>query len=131
MSSPRRLAAAVAFLIGLALGCGGGGGGGGGGCGVSNDEFCAQNCFPGQNVYGCDVPSSNDRICAIDEAMAVGLCPPGSNAKFLAQCPPMPNPGTGGQGGDGADGAQGGTAATPPPGVDESADGNATGAGKR
>lgn len=71
-------------------------------------------------MYGCDVPSSNDRICAIDDATALGLCPPGSNAKLLAVCSQTP-PGTGGQGGGGLDGAQGGTVSTPPPGVDESA----------
>jgi hypothetical protein len=129
--SPSRLAAAVGFLLGLALsdGCGGGGGAAGcGGCGVSNEDFCAY-CAPGENVYGCDVPSTNDRICAIDDVTALGLCPQGSNATLLAVCPNVLS-GTGGQDGGGADGAQGGTTSTPPPGVDESASGSATAGAK-
>lgn len=87
------------------------------------------NCLPGENLYGCDIPSTNDRVCAIDDVTALGLCPPGSNAKLLAVCSHTP-PGTGGQGGGGPDGAQGGTASTPPPGVDESAGGSAAAGGK-
>jgi len=113
-SSPGRLAVCFGFLIGLAVsdGCGGSGGGCGG-CGVSDQDFCA-NCFPGENVYGCDVPSSNSRVCAIDDATALGLCGAGSNAKLLAEYSNTP-PGTGGQDGRGPDGAQGGTASAPPP----------------
>lgn len=127
-SLPGRLAAA-GLLLGLAVsdGCGGSGGGCGG-CGVSNQDFCAAYCLPGENVYGCDIPSTNDRVCAIDDATALGLCPPGSSAKLLAVCPNGP-PGTGGQGGGGPDGAQGGTASAPPPGADESAGGSAASGG--
>lgn len=113
--------ATLGLFLGLAAadGCDcGGGGGGGGGCGVSNEEFC-QNCLPGENVYGCAVASSNDRICAIDAATAVGLCPADSGAKLLAQCNNGQNQGTDGKAG--GDDEEGKAEGAPPPGADETA----------
>ena len=46
------------------------------GCTPSDSEFCDGACGPGEDIYFCDVPSSNNRVCADSLATASGLCSP-------------------------------------------------------
>lgn len=42
-------------------------------CPTTNEEFCT-GCFEGQNVYFCNVPTNNNRICAYGFADAQATC---------------------------------------------------------
>ena len=43
------------------------------GCPESDEDFCT-GCDPGEDIYFCDVPSSNNRICAPSDAAATAIC---------------------------------------------------------
>lgn len=67
--------------LGLLIGLGVSLGLGTTGCGQSDNEVKACDSCPGQFAYLCQVPSSNNIVCAIDDAQASGLCPEGWSGK--------------------------------------------------
>lgn len=94
MTHHRKMLSCAALLLGVALGSG---------CNCNNTdvEGQCQACSP-RRAYRCPVPSTNNIICANDDAHALALCPEGPTA---LPC----EAGSGGQ----ANGGSGGQAAAP------------------
>lgn len=69
-----------AFLLGLSTPA----------CSIDHTAKACESCEPGQWAYLCEVPSSNNTICAWDDAQALAICPEGWSDKH--QC----SSGTGG-----------------------------------